>query len=227
VHEHSTGHTPFYWQKPRNQLTLLAAYGHSALRLAFFDLDEFLVLPQGGTLASALCNGRPLLQAGQPAASFARYSARSCVAAPVDLQCWLGGAPLPTTSGVELLMERCPCQFHKPLLRPQDVLTMSVHFVWPAGRGKRVADVPHGCGFLLHLHALVHQREHFMPQGLAADHIGAATWVLPLQGGSARIALPTGGNATAWLHDTGRCATLRKAAASGGKERKAQAFSVC
>lgn len=225
VHEHSTGNTPFFWQKPRNQLTLLAAYGTN-VRLAFFDLDEYLVLPQGGTLASAQCNGKPLLDDKSPAWSFARHSTRSCLdnKAPnsVDLVCWKDGQALPVSTDIGLELERCPCRFHKPLLRPERVLTMSVHYVWAFG--KKIADVPQSCGFLVHLHALIKNRGHFMPAGLKAEFLVRAQWVLPEFGSGQVVMEPAGQqNIGAHLHNFIHCEQLRKAAG----EREGKMFSLC
>jgi hypothetical protein len=254
VHEHSTGHTPFYWQKPRNQLTLLAAFGTN-LWLSFFDLDEYLVLPQGGTLDNSSCAGRPLLGSSisnssgrhlldtvsspmqgdgssssrrrmldnsntsssssssspllggsSPVGSFAQYSARSCEQG-VELDCWREGVALPTAAVSELVIERCPCQFPKPLVSAERVLTLSVHYVW--AWGAKVTDIPPSCGFLLHLHALVNERSHMMPEGLEPHHLVSAHWRLP-EAGSAQLFTNDSTAIAAHLHDPQYCAELRK-----------------
>lgn len=209
VHEHSTGHTPFYWQKPRNQLTLLAAYG-TRLRLTFFDLDEYLVLPNGGTITNSSCAGESLLNSSSPAWNFVRYSARSCKKG-VEFECWRDGQALPTATGLDLVLEKCPCQYHKPLLVADRVLTLSVHYVW--AWGAKIASVPTSCGFLVHLHALVNQRGHFMPEGLEQHHLVPAQWVLP-EFGSARVLAQDSTGIAAHLHDFQYCAKLRKDYAS-------------
>jgi hypothetical protein len=243
VHEHSLGHTPFYWQKPRNQLTLLAAYG-TAVKLTFFDLDEYLVLPQGGTLfggkngnssSSSSCMGRPLLgeDSSVPALSFARYSVRSCSDKRTDLQCWLqDGQALPTASKpMGLLIEKCPCQFHKPLVEADKTLTLSVHYVW--AWGAKVVDVPQRCGFLMHLHALVQRRGHFMPPGVEQDHLLRAQWVLPESGGSGRVFVAGSSSSSdddddisRHLHSAAHCGELRKARLSDRPGQRAK-FSMC
>lgn len=230
VHEHSLGHTPFYWQKPRNQLTLLAAYG-TQLKLTFFDLDEYLVLPQGGTVfgGNSSCMGRPLLDPKAPAFSFARYSVRSCSKQTTDWQCWLqdGQALATATEPVDLLIEKCPCQFHKPLVEAERTLSLSVHYVW--AWGVKVVDVPQRCGFLMHLHALVQRRGHFMPPGVEADHLLRAHWVLPASGGSGRVfvAGSSDDDIARHLHNATYCGELRKAAAGVGRPGQRAKFSVC
>lgn len=206
VHEHSTGHTPFYWQKPRNQLTLLAAFG-TKVRLTFFDLDEYLVLPRGGTAQHSTCLGTPLL-VDSPAIAFSRFSVRSC-ADRVDLACWREGQALPSASGLALQMERCPCQFHKPLVQPDRLLTMSVHYVW--AWGATVFDVPPSCGFLVHLHALVNARGHFNPKHIAPEHMLQAEWQLPAAG-SGQIFVSGTSNVADLLYNATHCGELRKAA---------------
>jgi hypothetical protein len=201
-----------------------------------FDLDEYLVLPQGGTLANSSCSGRPLLGSrrfgsldvnsssgdsgplsdgsnssnssssspllggASPVGSFARYSARSCRQG-VELDCWREGHALPTAAALELVLERRPYQFPKPLVHADRTLTLSVHYVW--AWGAKVTDIPPSCGFLLHLHALVNQRSHFMLEGLEPQ------WRLP-QAGSAQVVSNDSATITAQLHVMRYCADLRK-----------------
>lgn len=107
---------PYFWQVPRNQLTLLAGLGRR-VSLAFLDLDEYLVLPAGsggigGSAAAAAaetatsgggagrsggnsllgrqCKGRPLLLGGGGAGiNLGRYPALLMGCAGDDeLECW-------------------------------------------------------------------------------------------------------------------------------------------
>lgn len=206
VHEHSTApHTQYFWQKPRSQLTLLAAFG-TDVRLSFFDLDEYLVLPQAGTIIDGQCMGKLLLE-GAPAMSFPRHSARSCKQRP-ELDCWKDGKALPETTGLDIVLERCPCQFHKPLVRPERVVTLSVHFVW--AWGAKIPVVPSQCGFLLHLHALVHERRHLMPHHMPNHHFVAGTWVLPKEQGSGLLLHHDGQNMVDDFYNTTFCSNVRK-----------------
>lgn len=45
-HEHPQENHPLYWQVPRYQLVAVAGWGH-AMRAAFLDVDDFLVIPSG------------------------------------------------------------------------------------------------------------------------------------------------------------------------------------
>jgi hypothetical protein len=190
------------------------------VKLAFFDLDEYLVLPQGGTVSDTSCVGEPLLDPKFPAFSFARYSVRSC-SKDIDWDCWLDGQALATSSNLNLVLEKCPCQFHKPLVDADKTLTLSVHYVW--AWGAKVQDIPQSCGFLMHLHALVHRRSHFMPPGLEKDHLVHAQWLLP-KSGSGQVMLAGSSDIAAHLHNATYCGALRKAAA--GKSGQAK-FSMC
>lgn len=92
----------------------------------------------------------------------------------------MNGQALPLSTGLDVVLERCPCQFHKPLVIAEKVLTITVHFVW--AWGAKIMDVPRHCGCVLHLHALVQKRDHFMPLGLPDEHKVGGTWVLTEQG---------------------------------------------
>lgn len=164
--------------------------------------------------------GKPLLDIAFPAFSFVRYSVRSCNK-HTDLACWVEGQALPTATGLDLSLEKCPCQFHKPLVEAERTLTVSVHYVW--AWGAKIRDVPESCGFLMHLHALVHRRNHFMPPGLEKDHLVHAKWVLP-EAGSGQIMVAGSADIGVHLHNFTYCGELRKAAAK--KHGKAK-FSVC
>lgn len=163
--------------------------------------------------------GRPLLDPKIPAFSFSRYSVRSC-SKDTDLECWVDGQALATASGLDLVFEKCPCQFNKPVVEADRILSLSVHYVW--AWGARTQDVPESCGFLMHLHALVNKRGHFMPQGVEADHLVRVKWVLP-QVGSGQV-LSGGSDVAAHLQNVTYCDALRKAAA---KLPGQAVFSAC
>lgn len=148
----------------------------------------------------------PLLGGSSPVGSFTRFSARSCKQG-VELDCWREGQALPTSAASELVVERCPCQFSKPLMLAERMLTLSVHYVW--AWGAKVTDIPASCGFLVHLHALVNQRDHFMPEGLEQHHLVPAQWVLP-EAGSARVLAQDSTAIAGHLHDFQYCTKLRK-----------------
>jgi len=65
--EHSIDKLPYFWQIPKNQITLLAAY-YRGIRLAFLDLDEYLVFNNatGSSIDTATCNSQPLLASWCP-----------------------------------------------------------------------------------------------------------------------------------------------------------------
>lgn len=167
--------------------------------------------------------GKPLLGTA-PAIRLLRYPARSC-SRHVESDCWRDGYPLPNTTGLHILLERCPCQFHKPIVQVEQTLTLSVHFVWPKpGYQGADSDLPQHCGFLLHLHALVHDRSHFMPHKLPDHQLVAGTWVLPKEQGSGLLWHRDGHNMVEDLHNSTSCSNLRKLARPQAGD---QVLSVC
>lgn len=67
---------------------MLAGYGKQ-LRLAYFDLDEYLVLPPGTNIHTASCNGRPMLDDPSTAVwSMPRYAALFTNCTGEELTCW-------------------------------------------------------------------------------------------------------------------------------------------
>jgi hypothetical protein len=85
-------------------------------------------------------------------------------------------------------------------------------------------DVPESCGFLMHLHALVNRRGHFMPQGVEADHLVRGKWVLSQAGGSGQVLFAGSSDVAAHLQNVTYCDALRKAAA---KVPGKAVFSAC
>ena len=47
----------------------------------------------------------------------------------MEKDCWVDGQALLLTSGLKVVLEDCHCQFHKPLVQADRVLTLSGHFV--------------------------------------------------------------------------------------------------
>ncbi|KAF8072645.1 hypothetical protein HT031_000305 [Scenedesmus sp. PABB004] len=147
------GPQPYFWQVPRNQLALLAGHGRG-VRLAFFDLDEYLVLPRGGAFADASCGGRALLSERGAGATLVRYAALAADCGGADeLACWEAGAA-PGGPGVALQLAQCPCLLGKPVLHGGRVVNTRVHKSTPAP-GYVLASPDPGCGFLVHLQALI------------------------------------------------------------------------
>ena len=127
---------------------------------------------------------------------------------------------MPTSSGLQLVLEKCPCRFHKQILQPDRVVTMSVHFIWAGGAKTPVA--PTSCGFLVHLHALVANRDHFMPKALEKGRAVTARWVLNGTS-SGQVLMPGGGSVVAHLRNSTECDKQRTAAGAN----EADHFSLC
>lgn len=153
-----------YWQRPKNQLTLLGAQGRGA-RLAYFDLDEYLVLPDGSTsVDGARCFGKPLLDKGEGGKvgswTFVRFQAKTCPHVNADLPCWQKGQSVSNSnSDIDLLHDLCSMSpgHGKHILEADMVDIISVH--WTASEqyeGNQLVNT--SCGHLLHFYSLLEGR---------------------------------------------------------------------
>jgi hypothetical protein len=159
-HEHVATTSTHYWQRPKNQLTLLAAYGRDAM-LSFFDFDEYLVLPNGAKVIDARCFGKPLLDRSNRTGSwtFIRFQAKMCPKSDADFPCWRKGQTATSTDDIELLHDVCPmATLHgKNVLMADRVDSVSVHFTHSDKYfGNRLLNMT--CGHLLHFYSLLEGR---------------------------------------------------------------------
>ena len=203
-----------FWQKPKNQHTLLGMYGRQA-KIAFFDLDEYLVLPSGRTVGETECFGKPILNMGDDGRTgswvFIRYQARSCINATAgggDMECWQQGY-LPASSDVnlQLLHDVCPMSMGhgKHIIVPDMVDTISVHFAWAEGFNTN-AMVNATCGYLLHFYALLNDRRSPVTAGL--KRFPALRWDVDLTTGRRGVQWPEG--LSPYAIDCGPLPTARK-----------------
>jgi hypothetical protein len=161
-HEHVASWSTHYWQKPKNQLTLLGAYGRGA-KLAYFDLDEYLVLPDGRSVSDAMCFGKPLLDKGEGGKTgswaFIRFQAKTCADSDADLPCWQKGHSVSSNRDTQLLHDLCPMSpgHGKHILEADMVDSISVHFT-TSEQYEGNALVNASCGHLLHFYSLLESR---------------------------------------------------------------------
>eukprot|EP00775_Hariotina_reticulata_P012255 gene12255-12393_t len=176
--EHSTYQLPYYFQIPKNQITLLAAY-HRGMRLAFLDLDEYLVFNKatGSSLDSATCNSQPLLQAGTPAWNLMRYQSKTCDHG-ADLKCWKEGLALPAMANASFYMDVCSMNpGHGKLIVEADlVLSVNVHkpFLSPAAKSN-ATNIPSDCAFIIHLFSLAEARRQSIADEIMSRTPNAAS----------------------------------------------------
>lgn len=97
---------------------------------------------------------------------------------------------------------------------------MSVHYAW--AYGGKIVELSQSCAILLHLHALVQQRGHFMPPGVNSSSLVRALWTLPAAG-SGLVTTPGSAGIASNLWNATHCVDLRKAAGS----QEADKFSLC
>lgn len=208
---------PYFWQVPRNQLSLLAGYGRR-LKLAYFDLDEYLVLPRGSSIHTATCAGRPLLDPRFTAVwSLPRYAAlcRNCTGE--ELACWeqanrhltdptiqpppLAAAAVGTTAdgsnsySSPVQVTQCPCLLGKSLLQPAKVENTKVHKTVPI-RGHKIRPTDHQCAYLLHLQALISSKRPWdrpWDRTRRNETLVVGQWVAG--GGGSGAVVPDGGSA--------------------------------
>jgi hypothetical protein len=161
-HEHVSSFSTHYWQRPKNQLTLLGTYGRGA-KLAYFDLDEYLVLPGGANVGDATCLGKSLLDAGDAADigswTFIRFQAKTCADRDSDMPCWQAGASVTSRQDIELLHDVCPMSTShgKQIMVADMVDSIGVHFT-ESQRFKGNTPIDASCGYLLHFYSLLEGR---------------------------------------------------------------------
>lgn len=198
--EHIANFSTHFWQRPKNQITLLGAYGRNA-RLAFFDLDEYLVLPDGGTVSDSLCFGQPLLldkaasgsAAGKQLASwtFIRFQAKLCQENNADMPCWEDGRGVSGTADVQLLHDVCPMSTgHGKQIMVADMVDIpSVHFTFSEHHaGNHLVNM--SCAHLLHFYSLLEGRRGGVTATLRK--IPALTWNYDPVRGQRQIKWPEG-----------------------------------
>lgn len=142
---------PYFWQVPRNQLALLASYGHK-VKLSFFDLDEYLVLPKGGTIQDRMCGNMPLLNDDIAVTTVTRYPALCTGCTGEELSCWEKANTLGSSGSIQLT--QCPCYLGKSILTAGEVVNTKVHKSAPAS-GYIGMHMEAHCGYLIHLQALI------------------------------------------------------------------------
>eukprot|EP00775_Hariotina_reticulata_P012256 gene12256-12394_t len=194
--EHSTHQVPYFWQIPKNQITLLAAY-HRGMRLAFLDLDEYLVFNKatGSSLDSATCNSQPLLQAGTPAWNFMRYQSKTCDHG-TDLKCWKEGLALPAMAKANVYMDMCAMgPGHGKLIVEADlVLNVNVHkpFIAPTATSS-TASISPDCAFIIHLFSLAQIRRKLVALKIMSNY-PESQWQLPAAGAGPAVVTPPPGH---------------------------------
>lgn len=183
-----------YWQRPKNQLTLLGSYGRDA-KLAFFDLDEYLVIPSGTTVMDAKCFGQPLLHKGDNGRigswSFVRYQAKTCADSNADLPCWEEGHTISSQADIKLLHDLCPMSFGhgKHIMEADMVDTVSVHYSYSERfEGNRLVNTT--CGYLLHFYSLLEGRRALVTGTLRK--IPATRWTFNPATGRREVWWPEG-----------------------------------
>ncbi|KAF6263650.1 hypothetical protein COO60DRAFT_380132 [Scenedesmus sp. NREL 46B-D3] len=172
---------PYFWQVPRNQITLLAGYGRR-LQLAFLDMDEYMVLPGGGNLSSSQCHLRPTLDSHFGVITLARYPGLCSNCTGEELDCWDAANKLGNAG--RLRITQCPCLLGKPVLTAGKVVNTRVHKAAPAV-GFYGIDLDPRCAYVVHLQALISSaRPWDRPWDLKPrnDTLLYGDWVAPVQG---------------------------------------------
>jgi hypothetical protein len=193
--KNSSGHAvvpqPYFWQVPRNQITLLAGYGRR-LQLAYLDMDEYLVLPGGGDLSSSKCHARPTLGDHYGVITLVRYPGLCSNCTGEELDCWEAANKLGNKGRLQIT--QCPCLLGKPVLTAGKVVNTRVHKAAPALGFYSTQLDPH-CAYVVHLQALISSsRPWYRPWDRKPrnDTLLYGNWVAPVQG-SGVFMLPSGG----------------------------------
>jgi len=194
--EHSTYRVPYFWQIPKHQLTLLAAY-YRGVRLVFLDLDEYLVFRNatGSSIDNATCNSQPLLQAGASAWNLVRFQAKTCDH-ETDLQCWKEGLALPVMANANLYMDMCAMgRWHGKIIVESDlVLNVNVHT--PSVAPTATSNITHvspDCAFIIHLFSLAQFRRKIVWLKILS-YYPMSQWQLPVNGPGAAVVTPPPGH---------------------------------
>jgi hypothetical protein len=187
---------PYYWQIPKNQITLLAAY-YRGVRLAFLDLDEYLVFNKatGSSISTATCDSQPLLPAGTPAWNLLRFQSKSCNHKR-DLQCWKEGSSLPIMANASLYMDMCSMspKHGKHIVEADLVLNVKVHKVFPIPAApSNTTNVSADCAFVIHLFSLVEARKQWLMRNVKT-HYPMSQWQLPAADAGAAVVTPPPGH---------------------------------
>jgi hypothetical protein len=202
--EHSTYRVPYFWQIPKHQLTLLAAY-YRGVRLVFLDLDEYLVFRNaiGSSVDNATCNSQPLLQAGASAWNLVRFQAKTCDH-ETDLKCWKEGLALPAMANASLYMDMCSMNpgHGKRIVEPDLVLNVNVHreFLPPTATINSTTISP-DCAFILHVFTLAQARK-MSTSNMILSKYPMSQWQLPVNGPGAAVVTPPPGH---WMQLEPEC----------------------
>jgi hypothetical protein len=204
-----------YWQRPKNQLTLLGAYARHAM-LSYFDFDEYLVLPGGATLGDTKCLREPMLDAGKSGKfgswTFTRFQAKTCAQMDSDMPCWQAGASAGSAQDIKLLHDLCPMgkDHGKQVIVADMVDSLSVHFTESQRfDGNKAVNV--SCGYLLHFYSLLEGRR-FGVSGLLRK-LPPLVWVANTSLGRRQVWWPEG--LAPLSHET--CDTMKTARAAAAK----------
>ncbi|WIA28650.1 hypothetical protein OEZ86_011186 [Tetradesmus obliquus] len=191
----SSGHVvqpqPYFWQVPRNQITLLAGYGRT-LQLAYLDMDEYLVLPGGGDLSSSKCQQRPTLDSQFGVITLVRYPGLCSNCTGEELGCWEAANKLGNKGRLQIT--QCPCLLGKPVLAAGKVVNTRVHKAAPAAGYYAIQLDPH-CAFVVHLQALISSSRPWdrpWDRTLRNDTLLFGDWVAPVQGTGLFMLPPSG-----------------------------------
>lgn len=183
-----------FWQRPKNQLTLLGCYGRNT-SLSFFDLDEYLVLPGGGSINNSMCLARPLLDKGAAGRlgswNFVRFQAKTCPESNSDLPCWEDGRGVSGSGNIKLLHDVCPMStgHAKQVIVADMVDIVSVHFTFSERfEGNQLVNM--SCGYLLHFYSLLMGRRSIVTATLRK--IPALTWNFHEEHGRRQVKWPAG-----------------------------------
>jgi hypothetical protein len=193
--KNSSGHAiepqPYFWQVPRNQITLLAGYGRS-LQLAYLDMDEYVVLPGGGDLSSSQCHAMPTLDDHYGVITLVRYPGLCSNCTGEELDCWEAANKLGNKGRLQIT--QCPCLLGKPVLTAGKVVNTRVHKAAPALGFYSTQLDPH-CAYVVHLQALISSSRPWdrpWDRKPRNDTLLYGDWVAPVQG-SGVFMLPSGG----------------------------------